>query len=57
MSHLTAPAHAPLAGYRQALPDPHQPYVPTGTIPMAEKIIRFIEELIDAFNFGSSINK
>jgi len=24
---------------------------------MAEKIIRFIEELIDAFNFGSSINK
>lgn len=54
---MTAPAYAPRAGYRQALPDPHQPYVHTGTIPMAEKIIRFIEELIDAFNFGSSINK
>lgn len=28
-----------------------------GAIPMVALIIRFIEELIDAFNFGSSINK
>lgn len=50
-----APAHAPRAGYRQALPDPSSPY--PGAFTMVAMIVRFIEELIDVFNFGSNISK
>ncbi|WP_454669185.1 hypothetical protein [Achromobacter kerstersii] len=43
---------------RRSAPATINPPNPThGAIAMAEKIIRFIEELVDAFNFGSSINK
>jgi hypothetical protein len=37
-------------------PSPTQPHH-AGSRPMVDKIIRFIEALIDAFNFGSSISK
>jgi len=48
---LTAPAHAPRAGYRQALlPDPLD-------IPMLTILIRFLEELLDLANFNSEINR
>jgi hypothetical protein len=46
---------SPRAGYRQALPDPHQPN--PGTLAMVAVIIRFIEELIDVLNFGNTIGK
>ncbi len=40
---MTAPAHAPRAGYRQALlPGPPQPQIPQAT-PM----LKFIEDLFD----------
>jgi len=49
---LTVPAHAPRAGYRQALlPDP------LGDFPMLAAFIRFLEELIDVANFGNTISK
>jgi hypothetical protein len=36
---------------------PNPPLPIHGAIPMVAMIIRFIEELIDAFNFGNSISK
>lgn len=48
----TVPAHAPRAGYRQALlPDP------LGDFPMLAAFIRFLEELIDVANFGRDLSK
>lgn len=47
-----------VCGYRQALClPPRQSNLPPGAFAMVAMIIRLIEELINAFNFGSSINK
>ena len=49
---MTAPAHAPRAGYRQALlPDP------LGDFPMLAAFIRFLEELIDVASFDRDLSK
>lgn len=54
---MTVPAHAPRAGYRQALLPEHHAQTKPRSNAMLEALVRFIEELIDVFNFGSSISK
>jgi len=54
---MTAPAHAPRAGYRQALLPGHHAHPNPRINAMLEALVRFIEELIDVFNFGNTISK